>query len=280
MAIRAAPLFASELAASTIAALSTLAATVGFAATLGVLFVPSPNGTSSSGPLPDGSGASYSYNQDEGLLRVLDAAGNVLAAGHKDKSGIFYDANTGVPFARELNGALLFDGGSDKTETEATQGTSPQAAARTDEDEEEDEPKLCPDPGLDQPGADSASERAKAYQEQISAMINPQRPLPFGLAMNLINPYTGKLVHYDECDERTGTMVEAKGPGFAGLISFPAGAASVETKLLDQGRRELAAAGSRNVIWYFAEDRAANYARALLAKSGLGKIIVHFQPPV
>ncbi len=264
LAVRAAPLLAPELGAGTLAALSALAATVGFAATLGALFVPSPNNVSTSGPLPDGSSATYSYDHDEGLLRVLDSAGTVLAAGHKDTSGIFFDADTGVPFARELDGALLFDGASfpvAREDARVVPGT----------DTDDNEPKLCPDPGPDQPGSEGASPRAKAYQEQISRMINPQRPLQFGLAMNLVNPSNGKIVHYDECDEQTGAMIEAKGPGFNGLLSFPSGEASVEEDFIKQGNRELAAAETRQVIWYFAEDQAADCARELFAENGLGR---------
>jgi hypothetical protein len=39
-----------------------------------------------------------------------------------------------------------------------------------------------------------ASERAIKYQEQISALNNPQRPLPPGVAVSLSNPMTGARV--------------------------------------------------------------------------------------
>jgi len=44
---------------------------------------------------------------------------------------------------------------------------------------------------------------------------NPQRPLPAGMAVSLENPLTGKNVAFDDCRESDGTMIEAKGPGFA-----------------------------------------------------------------
>ena len=111
-------------------------------------------------------------------------------------------------------------------------------------------------------------------------MVNPQRPLAYGLAINLMDPATSKVVHYDERDEQTGTMIEAKGPGFDGLLSFPEGFENVTNHWLDQGARELQAAGPRQVIWYFAEDYAAEKARELFADNGLGKIIVKVQHPV
>jgi hypothetical protein len=81
---------------------------------------------------------------------------------------------------------------------------------------EADKPQLCPDPGPDV--AHGASDRSIAYQAQISALNNPQRPLAPGLAVSLINPVTGKRVVYDDCRESDGTMIEAKGPGFAKML--------------------------------------------------------------
>jgi hypothetical protein len=79
-----------------------------------------------------------------------------------------------------------------------------------------DQPQLCPNPSPDvQHGA---LERAIAYQAQISALNNPQRPLPPGLAVSLINPETGKPVVSDDCRESDGTMIEAKGPGYAEML--------------------------------------------------------------
>lgn len=147
-------------------------------------------------------------------------------------------------------------------------------------DVDSNEPKLCPDPGPDQPGSESASDRAKAYQEQISRMINPQRPLPYGIVPALVNPATGDLVHYDECDEKTGDMIEAKGRGFSGLLSFSQGAESVDRKWLNQSYNEVQAAGSRQVVWYFAEQDAADYAKQLFVRQGgdREKIIIRVQP--
>ena len=39
----------------------------------------------------------------------------------------------------------------------------------------------------------------------------------------LLNPEEGKLVFYDDCQQKTGMMVEAKGPGYAGILSFQQG---------------------------------------------------------
>ncbi len=271
---RAAPLLAPEVGAGTLAALSALAGSVGFAAVLGLLFVPTPNATADGGPLPGGSG-SYRYDRDEGLLRVLDSSGAVLAVGRRDRTGVFLDADTGIPFAREVGGAIVFDGGIAR-DKDGDADALPRAAP------DEDEPKLCPEPGPDQPGSGSASPRAKAYQEQISAMVNPQRPLEYGLAMGLVNPQTGKLVHYDECDERTGTMIDAKGPGYAGLLSSGPVSKNVIDGWRKQSLSQIQAAGQRDVVWYFAEQDAADYARDLFREYGKGRerIIIRVVPAV
>ena len=55
---------------------------------------------------------------------------------------------------------------------------------------------------------------------QISALMNPQRPLPYGLAVAFFNPQTGRWVRVNECDEADGALIEAKGPGFADNLKY------------------------------------------------------------
>jgi hypothetical protein len=124
---------------------------------------------------------------------------------------------------------------------------------------ERDEPKLCPDPGPDVPHG--ASERAKAYQEQISALNNPGRPLKWDEAVSLMNPETGKPVAFDDCRDSDGTMIEAKGPGFADQMKYAYFDKGIVPDWKDQARTQVSAAGSRNVAWYFAEPEAAEKAR-------------------
>jgi hypothetical protein len=93
-----------------------------------------------------------------------------------------------------LGGSLVFD-------ADSLAGAKAEAGARS----ERDEPKLCPDPSPDVPHG--ASERAKAYQEQISRLNNPQRPLPAGMAVSLENPLTGKNVAFDDCRDSDGTLI-------------------------------------------------------------------------
>ena len=75
-------------------------------------------------------------------------------------------------------------------------------------------------------------------------------------------------------------MIEAKGPGFSGLLAFDAGQTNVTDKWPDQSLREVQAAGARSVVWYFAEQYAAEKATEMFRKAGKGreKIIIKVQP--
>ncbi|MGB6176652.1 MAG: hypothetical protein WBF43_10040 [Methylocella sp.] len=131
--------------------------------------------------------------------------------------------------------------------------------------EAKQDPNVCPDPGPDVPHG--ASERAQEYQELISALNNPQRPLPAGLAVSLINPVTGKPVVFDDCRESDGTMIEAKGPGYAERLANAFIAKSLAKEWTDQAQRQLAASGGRGLEWYFAEEKAADTARKVFDRN-------------
>lgn len=127
---------------------------------------------------------------------------------------------------------------------------------------ENDSPQLCPDPGPDVPPG--ASVRAVAYQAQISALNNPQRPLPPGLAVSLTNPTTGRRVVYDDCRESDGAMIEAKGPGFAKMLQSSYFSDFVlPARWERQAARQVAASGGRDLDWFFAEPEAADRAREI-----------------
>jgi hypothetical protein len=73
--------------------------------------------------------------------------------------------------------------------------------------------------------------------------VNPGNPTPSGFGFQLPNPEkSGKLVYYDDCEQATGTMIEAKGPEYAGLLTFEKGRDSVATQFLDQSAHQVAGA--------------------------------------
>ncbi len=189
-----------------------------------------------------------------------------LAEARPLPDGILAETKTGLALARMLGGRLVFD-------ADSLAGAKAEAGARS----ERDEPKLCPDPSPDVPHG--ASERAKAYQEQISALNNPQRPLPAGVAVSLENPLTGENVAFDDCRESDGTMIEAKGPGFADQMKYPYFDTGIVPGWEDQARTQVSAAGSRDVAWYFAEPEAAEKARQRFGNDEqLQKIEIFYVP--
>ena len=266
---------APGVAAEALAALGTFAVAIGGAAAVfGTIFVPSPNSTSIEGPLPGGQGLSYHYDHDEGMLRLRDPDGTIVAAGSRDQSGIFHDADTGIAIGRDIGGTLVFE----QASMVAATGRA-DVISRTDTDAataNDNQPRLCPDPIAERPNG--ASPRARAYQEQISALVNPQSPLPYGLAMAFFNPVTGKWVKPDDCDEKDGALIEAKGPGFARNLKYDFLQRSYENGFIKQARAQVQASGAREVRWYFAEQATAEIAaRAFARQSDLaGRIKVRF----
>jgi hypothetical protein len=124
-----------------------------------------------------------------------------------------------------------------------------------------------------------ASERAMLYQEQISRLNNPRRPLSRGEAVSLENPITGKNVAFDDCRESDGTMIEAKGPGFADQMRYAYFDGGIVVGWEKQARTHVDAAGERDVAWYFAEPEAAERARKLFESDPrLRKIKVIYEP--
>jgi hypothetical protein len=166
----------------------------------------------------------------------------------------FFEEETGLPIARAVKGSLLFD-------ADALADAADDRDTKTESEPKENEPRLCPDPGPDAPHG--ASPRAVAYQAQISALNNPQRPLPPGIAVSLIDPRTGKKITYDDCRESDGTMIEAKGPPFGEMLRYKFFQDRFAYEWTYQASREISASGGRALHWFFADARAAAFARDL-----------------
>jgi hypothetical protein len=232
-------LFASAEGGAFLSSLETLASAVGSAALLGAIFVPTPAGVISHGAMPGEPGLSYSFDEPAGLLRLYrdnDTGQQTVAEARLRPDGILAATDTGLPIARIVGGSLVFDADS-----------LPDAKAGAEARSERDEPKLCPDPDRDVPHG--ASERAKAYQRQISALNNPNRVLEPDMAVSLPNPTTGKNVAFDDCRESDGTMIEAKGPGYAQQTKYPYFDTSIVPDWEEQARTQVDTAGWRGVAW-------------------------------
>lgn len=137
----------------------------------------------------------------------------------------------------------------------------------------DNEPKLCPMPGLDKPG-----ETGGDYEDYVKSVVNPVDTTPRYWGFQLADPTSVGLVYYDDCQHETGMMVEAKGPGYANLLSYGWGRNSIAGEWLTQSASQLAAAGTRPVRWYFAEPEAAAFAEELFRTSGRERIEIKLLP--
>ena len=76
-----------------------------------------------------------------------------------------------------------------------------------------------------------------------------------------------------------GGLIEAKGPGYAGLLNSPGVAESVQQKLLQQAVSQVKAANGASITWNVAEESVASAIRSLLQKQGIKGIKVVYTPP-
>jgi len=209
-----------------------------------ILFIPSPNKIHVEGDVPGVPGLRYSWNRDETQLHLTygdsDGAQSTFTAQLEDD--VFRDKSG------KVIGRVLVDGN-----VAIDLNAIPSIPAN------DDEPRLCPLPGLDKPG-----ERGRDYEDYVKSIVNPVYTTPRYWGFQLPNPTKGgKLVYFDDCQHSTGMMVDAKGPEYANLIGFPEGEKSVRDEFLERSLNQVNSAGDRPIRWYFAEPAAADFAREL-----------------
>lgn len=243
-----------NLTAAQRAGLGAFAARLGgWATVFGLLVIPSPNRLRAEGEVPGLPGLRYEWNRDEALLHfTYDSPGGrrrTFTAHLEDD--LFRDQH-GRAVGRGLpGGSVAFD-----------------CAAISPDLVDEDEPRLCPAPGPDK----LSGERGRDYENYVKSIVNPGNPTLSGFGFQLPNPEDfGKLVYYDDCEHSTGTMIEAKGPEYASLLTFPKGKRSVTRQFLDQSGRQVAARGGRQLRWYFAEPETAAFAEKLFRTKDEGR---------
>jgi hypothetical protein len=129
-----------------------------------------------------------------------------------------------------------------------------------------EEPQQCPEPP--RPDKPQGSVASKAYVAYVKTLVN-QPPTPLGLGYQLPNPWDNdKLVFYDDCQRKTGTMIEYKGRGYAKRLLDPSAEKfqkNVAAQWLGQATRQIEASGGRPVDWYFAEMPALEFAGSLFS---------------
>ena len=246
------------------------------AAAFGAVFVPSPSGgTSEQGAVPDRPGMSYRLDRDTGTLRLSldnDPDPDHALVALLGADGIYRDVDTKVPIARAIGSqAVLIDL---DLAPAALDGDAPGPGPGSPTDE----PKLCPDPSKDQGGGRKLFDIM--YEQWVRNWVNPQRnpQLPPGIAFALPADTPSGWVHFDDCRDATGGMIEAKG-NFTEMLSSFAGRMWLEESWLEQAERQIKGAGNRTIDWYFHDPAAADPARLAFEEARIAdRIGIHVLP--
>ncbi len=238
-------------------------------AAFGLLFIPSANNVRVEGDVPEIPGLRYSWNRDETLLHLTydDLNGGQHTFSAQFDGGVFRDAQ-GRVIGRVLSGSNV----------------AIDAAALSADLTDQEQPRLCPAYAPDVTGSDQGKpyeeNRARQYEDYLKAMINPppDGPTPSGYVYYLPNAQqAGKPMSFDDCQWTTGVLFEIKGEGIANLIvDIPD---VMEARFIRQATRQIAASLGRSVVWIFAEEQAALFARKLFDNTpGLKGIAVGYAP--
>jgi hypothetical protein len=248
----AARLLAAEAAGAAVEA-------AGAVAVAGVLLVPSPNRIRVTGEIKDLPGGRYSWKRDEAELHITyetaDGQQRTFIAQRKEQE--FLD-----PQGRVV-GRILPD---DQVIIDAD--VLPGRPAN------DNEPKLCPLPQEDR----RTNQRGLAYEAFMRPIVNPGMPTPLGWGYYLVNRSTAQAVEFDDCQQKTGIMIDYKDKYWKmlsdlGLQEF------ILKGLWKQAGDQVLAAGARPIRWYFSEKQAADYIRHLFAGDDVrGRIEIVYAP--
>lgn len=258
------------------------AAVAGTAAVLGTLFLPAPRNVTSDGTLPDAPDFSYHFDREAGHLTITrkfdDGLSETVFDGHYGTDGVFRD-DQGNAIGRFLGDSVALDADAvrgyearRRADAQAPPGAIAQSTATTRSDA-----KLCPDPGPDKSGFKSPG--AIAYQMYVGKMLNGA-PLPPGFGIKTTRP-NGLPVYFDDCQQSTGALIEAKGLGYSDALNsgklFPW--LGMQIKMISQAKRQLEASDGRPIAWYFAEQDVADRMRREFAKRRLPISVFYLPPP-
>lgn len=238
------------------------------AAAFGLLFIPSSNDVHVEGEVPEIPGLQYSWDRDETVLHLTYERGNQAQRTFAlQVDGDFVRDDNGQVVGRVIGGNRI----------------AIDALAVLPDLVKEDEPRLCPAPAPDVAGSDQGKpyeeNRSRQYENAVKLLINPppNGPTPSGFVYYLPNSAeSGKPVSFDDCEKATGILFEIKGEGLAQLTNdLPDVMAN---KFVGQATRQMAASGGRPIVWIFAEDETALFARKLFDSKELQGITVAYVP--
>ncbi len=130
---------------------------------------------------------------------------------------------------------------------------------------DENEPQLCAAAGPDKFGGGPGS-AGRLFEDMVKPVINPP---PYttksGFGVALLNPNTGNMVNFDDCQRSTGIMYEYKGPTYTTFVQRANAnefvGPSALAKMLDQATRQVQAARGKHIVWLFADRDAAEDVR-------------------
>jgi hypothetical protein len=173
----------------------------GLAAFLGALVFTTDSGTISEGTLPGHPEIGYRFDAETGGLTLFknnpDGSRRSFFDGPSGGDYIFRD-NEETAFGREVAGRVILD--ADAVASLAAHGVAGTSASAS---QDQDRPKLCPDPTAE--NIAGRSERSLRYQEQIT-----------GLQRGLEIVFNGE--RYDGCRPENGNLLEAKSEGYTNFL--------------------------------------------------------------
>ncbi len=250
-------------------AASVVVGAAGAAAVFGLIFIPSPNNIHVEGEVAGIPGLRYSWNRDETVLHLTYGDPN----GAQRTLALHVDGDVVRDDDGKVVGHVI---GGNKIAID-TVAVLPDVV-------KQNEPRLCPAPAPDVAGSDQGKpyeeNRARQYEDFVKSLINPppKGPTPSGYVYYLPDPKSGEPVSYDDCEQPSGTILfEIKGKRIAILANdLPA---VMTADFVGQATRQVAASGGRPIVWIFAEEDAARFARKLFNETpGLEGITVVYIP--
>jgi len=243
------------------AALPAAMAAALIAAVLMLIKLPS-NGEAVSGTLPDGTRYRLTPGPAGYAMDIILPDGRRLPI-PTAPDGEVRDRQ-GRRVGRIVNGQLIID--------RAYLASLAQARSRV---------KLCPDATDDRPnGKKEDAIVYEAYiQQLVGSPIGKGVPLPTPQKDLDDNPLRDPNVMFDACHRDTGTMIEAKGTGYAEQLMKPSRypKQGILDDWLGQAKRQTSAAEAqgRPVVWFFAEEAAAEAAEALFEENKLNITVIY-----
>jgi hypothetical protein len=236
-------------------------AVVGAIAVAGILLIPSPNKIRVEGEVKGLRRGRYFWDRDEIRLHITyDAADGEQRTFTAQRKGQEFLGPQGQVVGRILpDDHVIVD-----------------ADALPGRPANDNEPKLCPLPEPDK----RTNDKGLAYEAFMRPLVNPGMPTPLGFGYYLMNLSTGKPVEFDDCQQKTGDMVDYKHKYWMLLSDLNTQRFTI-SKLWRQAESQVQAAGDRRIRWYFAEGNAADYVRHLFNGDDIrGRIeIVHVPMP-